>query len=719
MIGGAVLFFGLAGGAWYFLYRVPLPENLTHEERLTTVYLDAKERLIAELAGPEARSHRPIPLAAMGPWIPLATVVQEDRRFYSHGGVDFLATVRAAVRRHGGGSTITQQLVKMKTHRVGRSVWSKLGEMARACQLECRWTKGQILAAYLNRAPYGNRLIGIEAAAQAYFGKPAAELSREEAVYLAGLPRSPSRLNPWRHPEAAARQFRRSWESLRARGLITGPATEEVLLELQRHLPVNAAPHYIAAIRRPQPGGVVRCTLDLDMQRRAEQIVAEHFAVLHRVDPAQAALVIMENGTGAVLAMVGSRDFPSSQVNGALRYHDCGSTLKPFLYATGIESRLFTAATLFPDTPDAVREAYGDYDPHNFVQCHVGPVRLREALDNSLNVPAVVAVSRIGARQAFDAIGDWGIRFDRPLEKAGAGFILGNLGIRLLDLTSAFAGLARGGLAGEPRLLAEDRLLLHRRISPETAEILIDILCDNSARLLSFGPHSALAFQTRVACKTGTSAGFRDGWAVGFTQEHTVGVWVGNVDGSPMDHITSIASAAPLWRRMMDDLALADHPLPPPSLPRTRICAFTGLRPCAQSLATIDELFLSGTEPRESAARWFAADGHPLLPAEYTAWVATPDNRIQATVRPEESSLTILSLREDAVYVLDENLPRAQQQLELQANLATGVSWKMNGAPVPPDKAGRVRWPLQEGRWTVEAATANERAKVSFVVRGE
>lgn len=459
--------------------------------------------------------------------------------------------------------------------------------------------------------------------------------------------------------------------------------------------------------------------LDLDLQHRAEQMVAEHFAVLHRVDPAQAAMVIIENESGAVRAMVGSRDFQSSQVNGALRFHDCGSTLKPFLYATGIERRHLTAATLLPDTADAVREAYGDYDPHNFVQCHVGPVRVREALGNSLNVPAVVVVSRLGARRAFEAIGDWGIRFDRPIEKAGAGFILGNAGVRLLDLTAAFAGLARGGLAGPPRLLAEDRMPLRRQISPETAEILTDILCDNSARLLSFGPHSALAFQTRVACKTGTSAGFRDGWAVGFTKEHTVGVWVGNVDGSPMDHVTSIASAAPLWRRMMDDLLLSDHPLPLPKLKRTSICSLTGLLPCAQSPATVDELFLPGTEPRKSAADWFAPDGHPLLPREYAAWVASSDNHLGAALRPEANSLAILSLRDESVFVLDENVSRVQQQMELQANLQIGVTWRMNGETLPPDASGRVLWPLQEGHWTVEAATGHERTSVSFVVRRE
>jgi penicillin-binding protein 1C len=718
MVGAVCLVVG-AGWLGYFLEVAPLPGGLEHPEPMTTVYLDAKGRVIAELAGPEARSHRPIAMAAMGPWIRETTVALEDRRFHAHVGVDFVATLRALVRRHGGGSTITQQLVKMATHRTGRTIGGKLREMLLAAQLERRWTKEQILEAYLNRAPYGNRLIGIEAAAQGYFGKTAAELSQAEAIYLAGIPRRPTRLNPWRQTSVADAEFGRSVKILAARGALKGDAVELAAPLVERHLPTNAAPHYVDMIRAAEPRGVERCTLDLDWQRRAEQLVAEHFAVLHRVDPAQAAMVILENETGAVRALVGSRDYRACQLNGVMRYHDCGSTLKPFLYATAIDRRILTAATILPDTAEAVRDAYGDYDPHNFVLRHLGPVRVREALNNSLNVPAVVTVSRVGARKAFEAIGDWGIRYDRPLEKVGAGFILGNVGVRLLDLTAAFAGLPRGGLAGPPRLREADRMPLRRCVAPEAAEIVTDILCDNSARLVSFGSHSALAFAVRVACKTGTSAGFRDGWAVGSTREHTVGVWVGNVDGSPMDHLSSIASAAPLWRRMMDDLLLVDDPLPAPTLKTTQICALTGLRPCGESPATVEELFLPGTEPMESANDWFAADGHPLLPREYAGWVASADNHLGATVRPEANGLAILSLRDESVFVLDENLPVAQQQLELQANRREGLTWKVNGEVITPAVDGRVLWPLAEGKWTVEALTAGEEARVRFVVRRE
>lgn len=703
---------------FWFLYWAPLPPGLRELGPLTTLYVDAKGRAIAELPGPDARSHRPVELAAMGRWISSFTASLEDRRFEAHPGVDLLATARALVQRRGGGSTITQQLIKLATGRKGRGLGSKVREMGWALQLERRWTKAQILEAYLNRVPYGNRLIGIEAAAQAYFNKPAALLNKSEAIYLAGLPNKPSRLNPWLQPDAAAARFARSRQRLLARGILSAAENAEMSPPpVGRTLPENAAPHFIQAVAVSRQRGTVACTLDLELQRRAQQLVREHLDTFRRPDITQAAMVVIENETGAVRAMVGSRDFQAGQINGALSFRACGSTLKPFLYLTGIDRGIFTAATLLPDTADAARDAYADYDPHNFVMTHLGPVRVREALGNSLNVPAVVAVSRIGARKAFEAIGEWGVRFDGPLEKSGAGFILGNAGVRLLDLTAAYAGLARGGLAGPPRLLAREVMPLRRVASAQAVEIVTDILCDNAARLQSFGPRSALAFPVRVGGKTGTSAGFRDAWAVGFTREHTVGVWVGNFDGRAMEHAAAVASAAPLWRRMMDDLLQTDHPMPEPTLPRLPVCALSGLLPCAKSPAKVAELFLPGTQPMASAADWFAPDGHPLLPREYAAWCASGDNHLKAEIRPDAHPLSIRAPREGAVFVLDDNLPSGQQQLEFQANRPEGTVWEVNGQPVAPRPDGRVLWPLAEGEWTVEATHAAERASHRFTVR--
>ena len=780
VIAGFAIAIGAA--ALWFLYRAPLPVALFAPDALTTRYLDVKGRLIAELPGPEARSHRPIPLAEMGPWVPAFTVALEDRRFFTHCGVDFLATGRALLRGHGGGSTITQQLVKIETARKGRSLWAKTCEMALALQLERRWSKAQILEAYLNRIPYGNRLIGVEAAAQAYFGKPAEILTQAEAIYLVGLPQAPARFNPWSHPEAAARQFERS-EKLQAPllpassslspvsdpewtntdGTRTGnpasislpllsasprlpvPASSSLPLLsasprprvsasspvplIERHLPLNRAPHFLQALRasqptqRPAPDGIVQCTLDLDLQQQAQQAVVEHLNELHRPDITQAALVIIENQTGAVRALVGSRDFGAGtgggEVNGALAWRNCGSTLKPFLYLTGIDRKVFTAATLLPDTADAVRGIYPDYDPHNFVHSHLGPVRVREALGNSLNVPAVMALSRVGARSAFDAIAGWGLTFDHPIEEVGAGFILGNVGVRLLDLTSAFSGLARGGLAGPPALFDAPPTVWRRMASPGAVEIITDILCDNAARFHSFGANSPLATPVRVGAKTGTSAEFRDAWAVGFTLEHTVGVWVGNFDGRPMSHTASVIAAAPLWRRVIDRLLEQDHPVPEPKLPRRPVCSLTGLLPCPRSPGTIGELFFPGTEPTETAEGWFAPDGHPVLPMEYAGWCASGHNRWQATVRPHFAQLAILSPRDKAVFLMDENLPVSQQQVEFRINIPEGATWKLNGKPLSAPNNGRLLWQIQPGEWSLEVSNQAAQVTSKFVVEGK
>lgn len=714
--------------ALWFLFWAPLPPQLADPCLLTTRYIDSKDRLIAELPSPEARSHCPIGLAQMGPWIPDLTVALEDRRFTKHWGVDFVATGRALVRGHGGGSTITQQLVKVAMARKGHSVWAKTCEITRALQLERRWTKSQILEAYLNRIPYGNRLIGVEAAAQAYFGKPAAVLTRAEAIYLVGLPQAPSRFNPWSHPEAVGKQFERTIKIFARGGMLEAQETLRPP-QVERHLPTNRAPHFLEALNaregsnEARPKGVVRCSLDLDWQHQAQEALKAHLNQLNRPDITQGAVVIIENQTGAVRALVGSSDFNakrgSGEINGALSWRNCGSTLKPFLYLTGIDRKVFTAATLLPDTADAVRGIYPDYDPHNFVHSHFGPVRVREALGNSLNVPAVVALSQVGARNAFDAIAGWGLKFDHPIEEVGAGFILGNVGVRLIDLTSAFSGLARGGLAGPPLLKEGPPVVWQRLASPEAVQIITDILCDNNARFYSFGANSPLATPVRVGAKTGTSAEFRDAWAIGFTQEHTVGVWVGNFDGRPMSHAASVVAAAPLWRTLIDRLLQHDHPVPESNLQRHPICTLTGLLACSHSPGTTGELFIPGTEPKETAQAWFAADGHPILPVEYAGWCASGHNRLQATVRPDPSRLAILSPRDKATFLVDDNLPRTQQQVEFRINLPEGAIWKLNGKELPSPENGRMLWPLQPGEWTLEVSNSETQVSSKFVVQGK
>jgi penicillin-binding protein 1C len=573
----------------------------------------------------------------------------------------------------------------------------------------------------LNRSSYGNRRLGPEAAARAYFGKPARDLTLSEAIFLAGLPQAPTRFNPWRHPEEANRKYARSLGRLADLGFIT--RDQRSLLseppKILRNDPPRFAPHFVDAVATQNPGlrGTVRTTLDLDLQSTVERLVRSHLSALNRHDITQAAVVVIENATGAIRAMVGSENYAVSQINGATLPRSCGSTLKPFVYLDAIDKRLFTAASLLPDTPDAIRNEYADYDPQNYSHRYFGPVRLREALGCSLNVPAVFVLSQLGARPTFYQLQKWGFNFPQGLDEYGAGFVLGNAETRLVDLAAAYAGLARGGTATRAKVLASEHQPLTRIASTEATAIIADILCDNDARQKSFGLRSPLAFEQRVVAKTGTSSGFRDTWTVGFDKEHTVAVWAGNFDGRPMRDTFAVRAATPLWAAIMQELLRRDHPIDAPpeneKIVRQEICKMTGLLPSRFSAATMNELFLAGTEPRADSKDYFASDGKLILPDPYARWCVSRDNTIGAHVR---SDFRVTSPPPNARYQIDPVLPPSQQMVELTAACAGDVEWFVNGERVAPERDGRVFWQLAAGEWNMRAVNGENFAEQKIVV---
>ena len=698
------------------VWSIPIPAELQKSPTGTLTLLDCRRREIAQLASAEARTQFPIPLERMGLWLPRITVALEDRRFYEHSGIDWRALAAASARnlrsRHlvSGASTITQQLVKLATGRDRRSWSRKLYEAIIAWKLEHRWSKERILAEYLNRSSYGNRRIGPEAAARAYFGKSARDLTLSEAIFLAGLPQAPTRLNPWRHPEEAGRKYARSLARLVQLGFID--RDQEQLLaqppKAEHADPSRLAPHFVDAVVARNLGlhGTIRTTLDLDLQTMVERLARSHLSALNRHDITQAAVVIIENASGAIRAMVGSENYAVSQINGATQPRSCGSTLKPFVYLDAIDKRLLTAASLLPDTPDAIRDEYADYDPQNYNRHYLGPVRLREALACSLNVPAVFTLSRLGARPAFYQLQKWGFNFPQGLSDYGAGFILGNAETRLVDLAAAYAGLARGGTAMRAKFLAAEHQPITRIASTEATAIITDILCDNDARQRSFGTRSALAFEQRIAAKTGTSSGFRDAWTVGFDKEHTVAVWAGNFEGRPMRDTFAVHAATPLWATVVQELLRRDHPLDSPveneRLVRREICKATGLLPSRLSSARMSELFLAGTEPRDDSSDYFAADGKLLLPNAYSRWCVSRDNTIGAHVRSE---FRITSPLPNAHYQIDPVLPASQQMVELTAAFGGDVNWFVNGEQISARKDARFFWQLSPGEWQVRAVS--------------
>ena len=699
-----------------FIAFTPLPEELTSTQAGTPTLLDRNGEVIAHFPSNSARIQLPVPMRQMGEWLPKATVALEDHRFYQHRGVDLYATIAATVRnmRHpdriSGASTISQQVIKLCDQRKGRALSAKFREAILAVKLERQWPKEKILAAYINRLDYGNRRVGAEAASQAYFGKPATRLTLPEAVFLAGLPQSPSRFNPWRNPAAALAKFERSRKRLTLLGFEHVPEK----LSMAKVQPQNRAVRFTEAMP-VRPDGIHATTLDLDLQVTAQRFLEEQLAAIHRPDVRNAAMVVIENATGAVRVLTSAAtesDDAEDKINGALTPRHAGSTLKPFVYLLGIDEKKLTAATLLADTAEAVPEIFVGYDPNNYSRRFHGPVRLREALANSYNVPAVLALEAIGPRRAFQFLSPW--RLNPPgqrIEENGAGFVLGNLLVRPVDLAAAYAALARGGVYEAPHFLENDREPTQRLASYDATMILTNILSDNKAREAAFGRRSPLYLPNhRCAVKTGTSSSYRDSWTAGFDRDHTVVVWFGNYNGRSMMNLRTVQTAAPVWNRMMRHLATnyGSRSLEELTLAGTEICALTGLQPCEHSPATVSEYFLPGTEPTESADKYFQPDGSITLPDEYAKWCLSEFNHLGASVREHPEKLEILSPRDNTTYHVDRTLPAAQQTLVLQAD--KDASWQINGQPVSNP------WPLQRGEWLIEARAGMLESRARIVV---
>jgi penicillin-binding protein 1C len=554
-----------------------------------------------------------------------AILAAEDARFYAHPGVDPLALVRAAALdlAHGrvvsGGSTLTMQLARLvRPH--PRSVWGKLHEMVLALRIEASLSKDEILEQYVNRATFGPNVRGIGAASRAYFDKSLPSLSMAESALLAGLPRGPSLYQVTRHPERARRRRDRVLDRMLAQGWVEPAAAERAKaepIETQSRSPVFGAPHLVAGLvsghlSRVQPGledalstaqplSRLRSTLDARLQREAEAQVEATVKGLRAKGVTAASAVILENASGDVLGYVGSPDALDAenggQNDGARAERQPGSTLKPFLYELAMETLGFDPSTRLPDVELHLRvEGGADYAPRDYDGRFRGPVRLREALGSSLNVPAVWTAERVGVDVLLTRLRDLG--FASLTEDAtyyGPGLALGDGEVTLLELARAYATLARGGVDVPLRLVSsvdsaggsQGAILesgVARRVMPERfANMVVDVLKDHDARVGSFGERSVLDFPFEVAAKTGTSKGYRDNWTVGFTPTVTVAVWVGNFDGAPMTNVSGITGAGPLFHALMDAAmrGRARQPLPMDAsaregLERVEVCALSG-----------------------------------------------------------------------------------------------------------------------------------------------
>jgi penicillin-binding protein 1C len=579
-IAAGVLFLALAGGGAAWVAALGPPPRAEGVE-YSTLVLDRHDRLLRPYATSDGRWRLPAAVDDVDPRFLQMLIAYEDKRFYSHRGVDPLALMRAAYllvangRIVSGGSTLTMQVARLMEPRAGRSLAAKLRQIVRALQLERRYSKPDILALYLTLAPYGGNLEGVRAASLAYFGKEPRRLTLAQAALLVALPQSPEARRPDRSPEASRVARDRVLDRVAEAASI--PADEIALAGAER-VPATRrampmlAPHAADAALAAAPArNVHRLTVDASLQKSLEALARER---AHALGPdLSAAIIAADNATGEVLARVATPDYfderRAGQVDmtGALR--SPGSALKPFIYGLAFEDGVIHPQSLIDDRP----LRFGAYAPENFDLAYQGTVTARHALQMSLNVPAVALLEQVGASRLNARLARTGTTLVLPKHEApGLAIALGGAGIRLSELTALYLAIARGGAAVP---LTERREA--GRPAPQAARLLDPVAAWYVGNVLIGTPAPDNAVTGRIAFKTGTSYGYRDAWAVGFDGRHTVGVWVGRADGAPVPGLTGRAAAAPV---LFDAFSrLGQPPAPLPRAPAGAIVAANGKLP--------------------------------------------------------------------------------------------------------------------------------------------
>lgn len=646
----------------YALMARDLPSPAELRQRASTfqstrIY-DREGNLLNETFDPNMGRRVVVPLDAISPYLIQATIATEDANFYEHPGVDPVALLRAVYYAFqegdvvSGGSTITQQLVKRVLLSPERTATRKIKEAILAAEITRRYDKNEILELYLNEVFYGNLSYGIDAAAETYFGKDAADLTLAEAALLAGLPQLPAFYDPYTNPDRAKNRQAVVLRLMVEAGFITPAEADAAWLEPLTYEPLQfnlVAPHFTLYVRQQleqmfgpealyQAGYNVHTTLDPRLQAEAERIVREQVSLLADRNVSNGALVAMRPQNGEVVALVGSADFNDveidGQVNMALAPRQPGSSTKPFVYLATFDmpdrpqEEQWTPGTIVADISTAFPDgANPPYTPRNYDGKEMGLMTVRAALATSRNIPAVAALQEATLPVFLELMQRFGVT---TLTRAdfGLSLSLGAGEIPLIELTDAFATLANNGQRIPPVTIqkitdAQGTVICEQEtprpcqpgvesaqqvISPVDAFLITDILSDNEARTPVFGASSVLRLDRPAAVKTGTTNDFRDNLTVGYTPQLVTGVWVGNADNSPMINISGVAGAGPIWNQFMSAAHVNEPALsftPPPGVRQFEVCADTGAEP-------------SDACP-EKRMHWFAED-RPPRPKEQDLW---------------------------------------------------------------------------------------------------
>jgi penicillin-binding protein 1C len=587
----------------------PLPEPTAIPT--SPVVVDRDGKLLRPFTIADGRWRLPVSKDAVDKRYLAMLIAYEDKNFATHDGVDLKAILRAAGQfllagGHivSGGSTLTMQVARLIDDTGTRSVGGKLRQIAIARQLERRFSKDEILTLYLTLAPYGGNIEGIRAASLAYFGKEPARLTPAESALLVALPQSPEARRPDHDANAAKAARDRVLDRLVAEGALDADTADAAKTERipdgRQQFPMLAAHLASAAVAAHPQQAVYHLTVERDLQTSLESLAADKVAALG--PKLSMAIVVADEDSGAILASVGSAGLFEDQRDGHVDMTKAerspGSTLKPLIYGLAFEAGLAHPESLIDDRPTG----FGSYEPQNFDGFHRGTVTVREALTESLNVPAIIALNAVGPARLMARLKRAGVNPVLPDATApGLAIGLGGLGVTLRELVSMYAAIARGGTAVALRDGVDDPPAADAGapvLSPAAAWYVADIL--------SGTPPPINGSPGRVAFKTGTSYGYRDAWAIGFDGSHVVGVWVGRPDGTPVVGLSGIVTAAPVLFEAFDRIGAKRTPLRP--------------RPAGTIVAT--------TETLPAPLRYFRVAGEAPLPDPDTPEIAYPQDGV-------------------------------------------------------------------------------------------
>ncbi len=682
-----------------FSSTLPSPYQLTNRSiDQSTKIFDRNGELLYSVYSDKDRTL--VKLSDVSPHLAHATIAIEDAEFYEHHGLDMLGILRSLYidftgQGKQGGSTLTQQVAKNALLTSDRTITRKIKDIVLALQIENSYSKDDILQMYLNEVPYGGTTWGAEAASKTYFGKSASNLSLAEAALIAGLPQRPTYYSPFRDPEAAKNRQLRVLKLMKEKGWLDKNGKRQFITEDEYNWAVDEplkyadntglinAPHFVMYVLKlltdrygedaVQRGGLeVKTSLDLKLQNEYQKIAQEEVTKAKNLDLSNAGIVAIDPKTREILAMVGSIDYYSKEIDGQVNVtvadRQPGSALKPLTYLTALNQG-YTASTVLYDVPTTfTRERSDPYSPKNYGGWGFrGPIQIRYALANSVNIPAVKTLDLVGVENMVKTANDLGLNFNYDPSKHWLAITLGGGEVKLLNLTNTYASLGAGGKYKDVNPIIEVRdskkNVLEKEINTEGRQvvdarnvwIITDIMSDNNARTAAFGPGSQLNIKgNKVAVKTGTTNDLKDNWTVGFTNDIAVGVWVGNNDGSLMNGrlASGLTGAAPIWNRAIS-LFLKDHPHPefpkPEGIEDEWVGVISGQQPTEEEEERRIEYFVKGTEPKAKSDMFervkICDDGelkdrtYTVYKAEKPEWQTFVDEWVKNKYKDDESEM--------------------------------------------------------------------------------